>query len=106
MGLGGVRWGRTGAWEGQRRPNGARRGAGPRQGGGEKGACFAYGLNQVEIWFSILQRRVLRYGSFESLQDVARDVLGFIRHWNRHEAHPFRWTFAGRFVDPPAPLAA
>ena len=43
MGLGGVRWGRTGAWEGQRRPNGARRGAGPRQGGGENGACFAYG---------------------------------------------------------------
>jgi transposase len=63
-------------------------------------------VNQVEIWFSILQRRVLRYGSFESLQDVARDVLGFIRHWNRHEAHPFRWTFAGRFVDPPTPLAA
>jgi len=55
-------------------------------------------VNQVEIWFSILQRRVLRYGSFESVTALAHDVLGFIRHWNRAEACPFRWTFAGRFV--------
>ena len=63
-------------------------------------------VNQVEIWFSILQRRVLRYGSFESLTALARDMLGFIRRWNRAEARPFRWTFAGRFVDAPARLAA
>jgi transposase len=56
-------------------------------------------VNQVEIWFSILQRRILRYGSFEDRTALARDVLGFIRHWNSHEARPFRWTFAGRFVD-------
>jgi transposase len=63
-------------------------------------------VNQVEIWFSILQRRVLRYGSFESVSALAHDVLGFIRHWNRAEARPFRWTFAGRFVDTPARVAA
>jgi transposase len=63
-------------------------------------------VNQIEIWFSILQRRVLRYGSFDSVTALARDVLGFIRHWNRAEAHPFRWTFAGRFVDAPARLDA
>jgi hypothetical protein len=63
-------------------------------------------VNQVEIWFSILQRRVLRYGSFESVTALARDVLGFIRHWNRSEARPFRWTFAGRFVHTPVRLAA
>jgi transposase len=63
-------------------------------------------VNQVEIWFSILQRRVLRYGSFESVTALAHDVLGFIRHWNRAEARPFRWTFAGRFVDARAPVAA
>jgi hypothetical protein len=63
-------------------------------------------VNQVEIWFSILQRRVLRYGSFESVTALAHDVRGFIRHWNHAEAHPFRWTFAGRFVDASAPLAA
>jgi len=63
-------------------------------------------VNQVEIWFSILQRRLLRYGSFEDLTALARDVLGFVRHWNSREAHPFRWTFTGRFVDTRHRLAA
>jgi transposase len=63
-------------------------------------------VNQVEIWFSILQRRILRYGSFESVTALAQDVLGFVRHWNRAEARPFRWTFTGRFVDAPTRPAA
>jgi transposase len=63
-------------------------------------------VNQVEIWFSILQRRILRYGSFESVTALAQDVLGFISHWNRHESRPFRWTFTGKFVNTPARLAA
>jgi DDE superfamily endonuclease len=53
-------------------------------------------VNQVEIWFSILQRRVLKHGSFVSAAELTARVLGFVRHWNRHEAHPFRWTFRGR----------
>lgn len=54
-------------------------------------------VNQVEIWFSILERRVLKYGSFSSPEELTSAVSGFIRHWNLHEAHPFRWTFRGRF---------
>jgi transposase len=54
-------------------------------------------VNQVEIWFSILARRVLRYGSFASATELSNAVRAFISHWNRHEAHPFRWTFRGRF---------
>ena len=50
-------------------------------------------MNQVEIWFSILQRRVLRHGSFVSRDAQRRRVLGFVRHWNRVEGHPFRWTW-------------
>lgn len=50
-------------------------------------------LNQIEIWFSILQRRVLRLGSFDSLDAQARRVEAFVEHWNEHEAHPFRWTW-------------
>jgi transposase len=62
-------------------------------------------LNQIEIWFSILQRRVLKYGSFRSAPELKAAVLGYVRHWNRHEAHPFRWTFRGRrwSVRPRAP---
>lgn len=54
-------------------------------------------VNQVEIWFSILARRVLRYGSFASATELTRAVRAFITHWNAQEAHPFRWTFRGRF---------
>ena len=50
-------------------------------------------MNQVEVWFSILQRRILKYGDFTTPKDQADRVLGFVRHWNRHECHPFRWTW-------------
>ena len=50
-------------------------------------------MNQVEIWFSILQRRVLKHGDFATRRDQAQRVDGFIRHWNRRECHPFRWTW-------------
>jgi transposase len=50
-------------------------------------------MNQVEIWFSILQRRVLRYGDFSSVSALREKVLGFLTHWNRWERHPFRWTW-------------
>jgi len=52
-------------------------------------------MNQVELWFGILQRRVLKYGVFDSLADVDEAVLQFINHWNECEKHPFRWTFKG-----------
>jgi len=52
-------------------------------------------VNQIEIWFSILSRRVLRHASFGSVQQLTEHVLGFIARWNRSEAHPFRWTFRG-----------
>lgn len=54
-------------------------------------------VNQVEIWFSILQRRVIKYGNFLSVADLKSKLEKFITHWNRREAHPFRWTFRGRF---------
>jgi transposase len=54
-------------------------------------------VNQVEIWFSVLARRVLKHGSFRTLDELVRAVDGFVAHWNAHEAHPFRWVFRGRF---------
>jgi transposase len=50
-------------------------------------------LNQVECWFSILQRRVIRYGDFPDAVVLAERVLGFASLWNEVEAHPFRWTW-------------
>ena len=54
-------------------------------------------VNQIEIWFSILHRRILRHGDFSSVAALNHRVAGFVSHWNRREAHPFRWTFRGRF---------
>lgn len=50
-------------------------------------------MNQVEIWFSILERRILKYGDSATRHQQADRVESFIRHWNRRERHPFRWTW-------------
>lgn len=50
-------------------------------------------LNQVEIWFSTLERRLLRHGSFPTVSGLNERVEDFIVHYNEHEAHPYRWTF-------------
>ncbi len=52
-------------------------------------------LNQVEIWFSILARRLLKRSSFLSLDDLKQKVLAFISYFNAVLAKPFRWTFTG-----------
>ena len=53
-------------------------------------------LNQVEIWFSILSRRLLKRGCFTSLDDLSQRVFHFIEYFNRVLAKPFRWTYTGR----------
>lgn len=50
-------------------------------------------LNQVEIWFSILQRRVIRFGDFPNANALSERVLGFTETWNKTECHPFKWTW-------------
>jgi len=55
-------------------------------------------LNQVEIWFSILVRRVIRRGSFPSRADLRTKILNFIDYFNRTMAKPFKWTFTGQVL--------
>jgi transposase len=50
-------------------------------------------MNQIEIWFSILARKVLKRGSFTSVADLQAKVLAFIDYYNRTMAKPFRWTY-------------
>ena len=52
-------------------------------------------VNQIEIWFSILQRRVIRRGSFRSGEELKWHILGFIGRHNRVDAKPFKWKFRG-----------
>ncbi len=53
-------------------------------------------LNQIELWLSILTRKLLRRGSFLSVADLTAQVLAFIAYYNRTMAKPFRWTFQGK----------
>ena len=53
-------------------------------------------LNQIEIWFSILVRRLLKRSSFTSTDDLKQKILDFITYFNSTMAKPFKWTFAGR----------
>jgi transposase len=53
-------------------------------------------LNQVEIWLSILVRKLLKRGSFSSVEDLQAKVLYFIEYYNRTMAKPFRWTYQGK----------
>jgi hypothetical protein len=52
-------------------------------------------LNQIELWFSILMRRLLKRASFVSIADLNQRILDFIAFFNR-TAKPFKWTFTGR----------
>jgi transposase len=52
-------------------------------------------LNQVELFFSILARRLLKRGEFASVDDLVAKVMAFIADYNR-TAKPFRWTYDGR----------
>ncbi len=53
-------------------------------------------LNQVEIWFSILVRRLLKRSSFRSTTELRQRILDFIDYFNTTVAKPFKWTYAGR----------
>jgi transposase len=49
-------------------------------------------LNQIEIWFSTLTRKVLRRGDFASLEDLEKRILAFIDYHDAHWARPYKWT--------------
>jgi transposase len=53
-------------------------------------------MNQVEIWFSILVRKLLKRANFTSLEDLITKVLAFIDYYNRTMAKPFKWTYKGK----------
>ena len=53
-------------------------------------------MNQIEIWFSILSRKLLKRGNFTSVADLKAKVLAFVEYFNRTMSKPFRWTYQGK----------
>jgi transposase len=56
-------------------------------------------MNQVEIWLSILVRKLLKRGNFTSLDDLRDQILAFIAYYNRTMAKPIKWTYTGLSPD-------
>lgn len=55
-------------------------------------------MNQVELWLSILTRKLLRRGSFTSIEDLVSKVRAFIEYYNQTMAKPFKWTYQGKVL--------
>ena len=53
---------------------------------------------KVEIWLSILVRKLLKRGSFHSVEELQEKVMGFIDYYNRTMAKPFKWTYQGKVL--------
>jgi hypothetical protein len=59
-------------------------------------ALLLYSLEYIEIWLSILARKLLKRGSFTSVEDLKAKVLAFVEYFNRTMAKPFKWTYQGK----------
>ena len=50
-------------------------------------------MNQIELWFSILVRKLLKRGNFTSKENLKEQLLRFIEYFNKTMAKPFKWTY-------------
>lgn len=55
-------------------------------------------MNQIEIWFGIISRKLIKRSSFLSKEDLKERILSFIDYWNRTMAKPFKWTYGGKVL--------
>ena len=53
-------------------------------------------MNQIEIWFSVLVRKVIKRGNFLSKADLKQKIEAFIDYFNDTMAKPFKWTYKGK----------
>jgi transposase len=53
-------------------------------------------MNQIEIWFGILMKKVIKRGNFFSKGDLKNKILAFIEYFNETMAKPFKWTYQGK----------
>ena len=59
-------------------------------------------LNQIEVVFGIVMRKLLRRGCFTSIEDLESQLRAFFSYFNATLAHPFDWTYTGRPLAKPA----
>ena len=59
---------------------------------------YASWLNQIEIWFNIFARDVVKGGVWKSKKDLVEQIMFYIKRYNRDRAHPFKWTNTGKVL--------
>jgi putative transposase len=57
---------------------------------------YASWLNQIEIWFGIFTRDVIKGGVWHSKQELVSQIIYYIKRYNQEQAKPFRWTYTGK----------
>ncbi len=55
-------------------------------------------LNQIELWFGTLSRKLINRGSFASIEYLQESILDFIDYYNENLSHPYNWTYTGRIL--------
>jgi transposase len=55
-------------------------------------------LNQIEIWFGTLRRKVTKLMSFNTVAQLSQRIISFIQYYNHSLAHPYRWTYTGQVL--------
>jgi DDE superfamily endonuclease len=53
-------------------------------------------MNQIEIWFGVLSRQLLRRGEFRSITELTERIQEYIAYYNCHLAYPYEWTYTGK----------
>ena len=53
-------------------------------------------MNQIEVWFGILMKKVIKRGHFNSKEDLKKKLIAFIEYFNQTMAKPFKWTYQGK----------
>ncbi|MDR8394684.1 IS630 family transposase [Aliifodinibius sp. S!AR15-10] len=59
---------------------------------------YASWLNQIEIWFSIMSRKILKDGVWHSRQQLVDQLMSYIKDYNQKNAKPFNWTYGKEYL--------
>ncbi len=55
-------------------------------------------MNQIEVWFGILAKKVIKRGSFKNKEELNSKIMAFIDYFNETMAKPFKWTYQGKVM--------
>ena len=55
-------------------------------------------MNQIEVWFGMLAKKVITRGSFKSTEELKERLMAFIVYFNKTMAKPFKWTYQGKVM--------